>query len=179
MKNICQTCNEELETAHTFKLKCDKLNYEDGDRVPKQVLCELCGKTFKNAESLDQHHDGCRKNTPIFHTQTQHQSQTKPMKKAEAVKPKCNAAQGSLKFKISTNKENIWKVEKIDKAMNPIKSDENGLVCPYCKYRFVNTSGLGTHMSWHKIRKNKFKCSKCALSFINEIHLRNHDKHDH
>lgn len=178
MNNICQQCNAELQTAHTFKLKCDRLNYDGRDATPKQELCEMCGKL----ESLDQHRDICRKIKPTVQVQTHDKPKAK---KVEQTKPKINAGRDSLKFRMSTKNGNKWKVEKMErsrkmgKASMGVKSEPDVPVCPYCKFRFINVGGLRAHMMWHKIRRFPNQCSSCELSFLSDIDLRKHEKFDH
>lgn len=180
MKNVCHSCLQELEAAHTFKLKCDKLNYASRDAASTQSLCELCGESVKNAE-LKQHHDVCsKKRLPVrTHGKTQ---MTQAKEKA-----KINITREALRFRIAAKKGNMWKVqklertEKMDKATKTTKteSNPNAFVCPYCKYQFLNDGGLRSHMMWHRIKKNKNQCSSCERSFLHGVDLRKHEKFDH
>lgn len=178
MGNICHTCLEELETAYTFKLKCDKLNYENRDTAPKQALCEICGKTFKNIKSLKQHRDVCRKCKST--DQTHDKSHTK---KCETPKHKSNiGGDGSLKFRFTTNKWEVTQMKrspKVDNALQDLKLKTNEFVCPYCEFKFLTAGGLHSHIMWHKIRKRKFRCSECKLVFLNDVDLRKHEKYEH
>lgn len=162
INNICQTCIEELETAHTFKLKCDQLNYECR-KTPS--LCEICGITFKNLEILEQHRGKC-------HT-----------KKSETLKRKSDIGGGdSLKFRISTKKGMVTKIkrsEKNDNAVKDVKMKSNQFVCPHCEFKFLTAGGLNSHMMWHNDRKKQHKCSECKLMFLNDVDLRKHEKYEH
>lgn len=179
MGNICQTCIEELETAHTFKLKCDQLNYECRDTVPKQALCEICGFSFKNIDLLEQHRDVCRKTKS---TAQAHDHGKPHTKKSGISKQKSNIGDDSLKFRISTKNGKITQMkrsEKIDKVLKDVKSKSNEFVCPQCEFKFLNAGGLHSHMMWHDIRKKKYKCSECKLNFLNDVDLRKHEKYGH
>lgn len=176
MGNICRTCNDELETAYSFKLKCDLLNYQSRDTAPKHALCEICGKTFGNVEALEQHRGPCR--------QSKSTGQTLP-KKAETSKQETNferIERMPLKYRISVNKGKMTQLkhtEKVKKALKDEGSDCIEFVCPKCEKKFLNYTGLSVHIQWHKMKKNKHKCPKCELEFLNNSILRKHLIYDH
>lgn len=179
MNTICQQCINELEIAHTFKLKCDKLNYHDRDAAPKQELCEMCGQIFRSAEFLEQHRELCRKTDPRVNAQTHNKQKAKKIELAKP-QPRTNAAKNSSKSRTNAKSINHWKVERLERSGKVVvKSEQNGLVCPYCRVQFMAIGGLQSHIMWHRITKFKHKCSSCELSFINDNQLRRHATLDH
>lgn len=176
MENVCQTCIGQLEIAFNFKLKCDKLNYEPSqDTATMRALCEICGETFQNAESLESHRGACPKGKSTDQQKSQAEEHETSKKKSEIRRK-------PLKLRISAKNGVFLQTkytEKVEKASKDVEPNRNEFVCPYCKFKFLNSGGLHSHMMWHKIRKTKYKCKECKLTFLNDLDLRKHFKYDH
>ncbi|KAK9870265.1 hypothetical protein WA026_006353 [Henosepilachna vigintioctopunctata] len=192
-KPFCEHCNLEFEdksSAYLHKLKHKKSKCKicgiliRSDNMGKHLdthtsgprVCDLCGITCKNVESLRGH---------IFymHRQTADQYKCDQCDKSFRMKYKLDLHKKKEHIGIrghicSTCKKGFFTLRDMNHHIKMTHLKLRPHVCPHCERGFSSKYALKTHVRQHT-NETPYKCYICAEGFRQNISLRTHLKSKH
>ncbi|CAH1983901.1 unnamed protein product [Acanthoscelides obtectus] len=188
----CELCNDSFSDRYAYylhslrhqKVKCDicsKVTRKDNFKKHmllhsdiEPAVCNLCGATFKNPESLRGHTRYIHNNRNVICEECGKKFKTKYYLDLHRNK----VHTGTRNFKCDTcgkaffTKADLWKHDrKTHKKMRPY-------ICEYCKTGFSSQYALKTHRRQHTNEK-PFICDHCNEGFRQKVSLRSHLKSKH
>ncbi|XP_044748760.1 zinc finger protein 43-like [Coccinella septempunctata] len=167
-KSKCEICGI---VTRTDNMKKHIDGHNSGPRV-----CESCGKTCKNIESLRSH-------IYYMHTTSADKFKCDQCSKSYRKKYKLESHKnkehtGSRRYTCNICQKKFFSNWDLKKHVSMTHEKLRPYICQYCNKGFSSLHALKTHTRQHT-NETPFKCSICAEGFRQNVSLRSHLKSKH